>query len=68
MVDISGRTVTELLFSCVLIIIAAIINAVIFGQFASMTTEIKKDSNDYIDKLSMVNAAMNQVKVPTALR
>lgn len=47
MVDISMRTQEDLIFLSFLIIFAAIINAIIFGQFALLTEELKRDSNDF---------------------
>jgi len=42
------------------LIVAAIINAIIFGQFAVLTEELKTDQNAYMDKLSLVNTVLNQ--------
>ena len=60
MVDISTRRDNELLIMCGVLIIAAIINAIVFGQFAVLTEELKSDSNEYMDKLALINSVMNQ--------
>ena len=41
MVDISARSNSELVWVSLLIIISAIINAIIYGQFANLTEELK---------------------------
>ena len=59
MVDISVRKDNELAIMCAVLIIAAIINAIVFGQFAVLTEELKSDTNAYMDKLSLVNTVLN---------
>lgn len=41
MVDIAARSIGELGCVSMLIIISAIINAIIYGQFANLTEELK---------------------------
>ena len=53
---------------CFVLIIAAVINAYIFGQFAVLTEELKKDTNDYMEKLSLVNTVLNQQKLPADMK
>ena len=48
MVDISIRSTTELISTSLLIIIAAIINALIYGQFAVLTEELKRENNEFL--------------------
>lgn len=48
MVDISIRSKEELALMSVLVIIAAIINALIYGQFAVLTEELKRDTNEFL--------------------
>lgn len=43
MVDINTRSETELLVMSLVLIVAAVINAIIFGQFANLTEEVKAD-------------------------
>ena len=58
MVDISGRSYGELGFISGLVIISAIINAIIYGQFAVLTEELKRDTNEFSNKLNLVNSVM----------
>ena len=60
MVDISVRKETELLIMCAVLVIAAIINAVVFGQFAVLTEELKANTNTFMEKLSQINGVLNQ--------
>lgn len=60
MVDISVRKENELLIMCGVLVIAAIINAVVFGQFAVLTEELKANTNAFMEKLSQINAVLNQ--------
>ena len=48
MVDISTRSISELISTSLLVIIAAIINALIYGQFAVLTEELKKETNEFL--------------------
>jgi len=64
MVDISVRTTDELVLLSSLIIISAMINAIIYGQFAMLTEELNRDSNDFANKINLVNSVMAQEKVP----
>ena len=48
MVDISVRTSSELVLMVFLILISAVINAVIYGQFAVLTEELKRSTNEYL--------------------
>ena len=48
MVDISVRSSKELALTSLLVIIAAIINALIYGQFAVLTEELKRDTNEFL--------------------
>ena len=47
MVDISVRTSSELVMIAILILISAVINAIIYGQFAVLTEELKKNNNEF---------------------
>ena len=47
MVDISVRTSSELVMIAFLILISAVINAIIYGQFAVLTEELKKNNNEF---------------------
>ena len=58
MVDISARSNSELAYVSGLIILSAIINAIIYGQFANLTEELKQNSNDFLNKLNLVNSVM----------
>jgi len=60
MVDINVREGSHLVIMSCVLIVAAIINAIIFGQFALLTEELKIDQNAYMDKLSLVNTVLNQ--------
>ena len=64
MVDISTRTGDELSVMIVLILLSAIINAIVFGQFALLTEELKRDSNLFLDKLNLINSVMAAEKLP----
>ena len=64
MVDISTRTGDELSIMIVLILLSAIINAIVFGQFALLTEELKRDSNLFLDKLNLINSVMAAEKLP----
>lgn len=44
----------------VVLVIAAVINAVMFGQFAILTEEVKVDQNEYMDKLGLINTVLAQ--------
>ena len=48
MVDISVRTSSELVLISFLILISAIINALIYGQFAVLTEELKRNNNEFL--------------------
>ena len=68
MVDISTRRDSELLIMTFVLIIAAVINAIIFGQFAVLTEEVKADSNEYVDKLGLINTVLSELKQPPNIR
>jgi len=68
MVDISVRTFDELMLVGLLILISAIINAIIYGQFAILTEELKRDSNEFLDKLNLVNTVMNDQSLPLPMK
>ena len=68
MVDISTRTGDELSVMIVLILLSAIINAIVFGQFALLTEEIKRDSNLFLDKLNLVNSVMAAEHLPDEIK
>lgn len=58
MVDISVRSEHELWGISLCIIVSAIINAIIYGQFAVLTEELKASSNEFLNKLNLVNTVM----------
>ena len=58
MVDISVRTMSELVLLSFLILISAVINAVIYGQFAVLTEELKRKTNEFLEKLDSVNLVL----------
>ena len=68
MVDISTRTGDELSVMIVLILLSAIINAIVFGQFALLTEELKRDSNLFLDKLNLVNSVMAAERLPYEIK
>ena len=68
MVDISTRTANELGFMIFLILISAIINAIVFGQFSLLTEELKRDSNDFLNKLNLINSVMASENLPQDIR
>ena len=68
MVDISVRTSGELVLMCGLIITSAIINALVFGQFSVLTEEIKRDTNEYMNKLDLANEVMVHEKLPLKIK
>ena len=68
MVDISTRTGDELSIMIVLILLSAIINAIVFGQFALLTEELKRDSNLFLDKLNLINSVMAAEKLPVEIK
>ena len=43
MVDIGARTKGEIIFTIVLIIESAIVNAIIYGQFAILTEQLQRE-------------------------
>ena len=55
MVDISIRSKEELALMSILVIIAAIINALIYGQFAVLTEELKRDTNEFLQNFDLKN-------------
>ena len=58
MVDISVRTSKELIAVAVLIIVSTVINAIIYGQFAVLTEELKRNTNVFLEKLDNLNTVM----------
>ena len=64
MVDISIRSNTELAMMSVLVVIAAIINALIYGQFAVLTEELKRDTNEFLQQFDLVNEVMHFENLP----
>ena len=68
MVDITARTYNELLATSLLIIVSAIINAIIYGQFANLTEELKENSNQFLRKLDLVNEVMASENLPLELK
>ena len=68
MVDVSVRTFDELMFLSALLIVSAIINAVVFGQFQVLTEELKRDQNEFMDKLNLINAVLIREHVPSDLK
>ena len=49
MVDISVRTSEELILVATLILVSTVINAVIYGQFAVLTEELKRNTNVFLE-------------------
>ena len=68
MVDISIRSNTELAMMSVLVIIAAIINALIYGQFAVLTEELKRDTNEFLQQFDLVNEVMHFENLPDEIQ
>ena len=68
MVDITVRSEHELLFTSFLIIVSAIINAIIYGQFANLTEDLKENSNIFLRKLDLVNSVMASEHLPMELK
>ena len=68
MVDISIRSSSELALMSILVIIAAIINALIYGQFAVLTEELKKDTNEFLLKFDLVNEVMYIENLPDEIQ
>lgn len=68
MVDISIRSSTELAMMSVLVIIAAIINALIYGQFAVLTEELKRDTNEFLQQFDLVNEVMHFENLPDEIQ
>ena len=68
MVDISIRSSTELAMMSVLVIIAAIINALIYGQFAVLTEELKRDTNEFLQQFDLVNEVMHFENLPEEIQ
>ena len=68
MVDISFRNFSELVVLSFLILVSAIINATIFGSFSVLTEQLKRDTNDFMDKLSLVNSVMVAEKLPAEIK
>lgn len=68
MSDISVRTSKELLLVASLIIVSAIVNAIIYGQFAVLTDELNRDTNVLIDRLNLVNSVMAKENIPMELK
>lgn len=68
MVDISARTFTELIVFSSLVLISAIINAIIYGQFANLTEELKANSNEFLNKLNLVNSVMASEALPIEIK
>ena len=59
MVDITMRHETDILVICFALIVTAVINALIFGQFAVLTEEVNSDQNEYMEKLSLINTVLS---------
>jgi hypothetical protein len=68
MVDISARNPSELGFLSLLVIVSAIINAIIYGQFANLTEELKANSKEFVDKLNLVNQVMANESLPMEIK
>lgn len=68
MVDISIRSNTELAMMSVLVVIAAIINALIYGQFAVLTEELKRDTNEFLQQFDLVNEVMHFENLPDEIQ
>ena len=68
MVDISIRSNTELAMMSVLVVIAAIINALIYGQFAVLTEELKRDTNEFLQQFDLVNEVMHFENLPEEIQ
>ena len=68
MVDITVRTIDELGFVSLLVIVSAIINALIYGQFAVLTEELKKNTNEFLENFDNVNAVMNAEQLPDHIK
>ena len=58
MVDISVRTSEELILVATLILVSTVINAIIYGQFAVLTEELKRNTNVFLEKLDNLNTVM----------
>ena len=58
MVDISVRTSGELILVAGLILVSTVINAIIYGQFAVLTEELKRNTNVFLEKLDNLNTVM----------
>lgn len=68
MVDISARNINELAWVSLLIIVSAIINAIIYGQFANLTEELKASSKEFVDKLNLINQVMANESLPLQIK
>ena len=68
MVDISARTNSELASVSLMIIVSAIINAIIYGSFATLTEELKANSNEFLNKLNLVNSVMATEALPMEIK
>ena len=67
MVEITPRNFFSIIFLICLYILSAIINAIIYGQFAVLTEELMRDKNNFIDKFDEANGVMYTENVPEQL-
>ena len=51
-----------------LILVSAIINAIIYGQFANLTEELKANSNEFLNKLNLINSVMANEALPMSIK
>ena len=65
MVDIGSRTQTDMLMTIFFIIESAILNAIIFGSFATYTEELKEEENQAEEEFDTANKVMRELDLTT---
>jgi len=65
MVEINPRTQTEIFAAAVLFVLSAIINALIFGQFAVLTEVWGRKAQEFQDRFDGANSAMQHLDLET---
>ena len=61
MVDIGARTNLEIIMTIFFIIESAIVNAIIYGSFATLTEELKEEQNKAEEEFDTANKVMREI-------
>ena len=68
MVDICARNYASICLLIFCYIVSAILNAILYGQFAVLTEELNRDANSLLEKVNNVNSVLATSDVTMILK